>query len=230
MRKKIIEHGKTEYSSSPHDFDEQQIELIIKHGCDCDNCGKSVFDMDDFPEVLTDRDELLCEDCYDEEYRTYCPLCEELCENEDMTEYFFITKETSKTVHKPIGMYKILKYPFYYGDCVFGFDNFFDGAIEKVSDLNINEAYSIRYPRSNKDILLDCICSGCAEKYRRKENYIKAEPLYTILIARERNGFFADYSDERIHRTRQDMIHRRITFRGMLQKANCKSRKEANHE
>lgn len=227
MKKKIIEHAKTAYSSSPHEFDEQQIDLIIKHGCNCDNCGKSVFEMNDFPEVLTDKDELLCEECYDEEYRTVCPLCEESCEKEDMTEYFFITKKTSKTVHKPIGMYKILKYPFYYGDCVFGFDAFFDDAIEKVSDLNIKEAYYMHNPNNEKDILLDCICPDCAKRYTRTDFFIKTEPRYCILVKSERNGFFSDYSDARIHKTRQEMIHRHITLRGMLQKHNSAFGKEA---
>lgn len=227
MKKKIIEHAKTAYSSSPHEFDEQQIDLIIKHGCNCDNCGKSVFEMWDFPEVLTDKDELLCEECYSDEYRTVCPLCEDSCEKEDMTKYFFITKETSKTVHKPIGMYKILKYPFYYGDCVFGFDAFFDDAIKKVSDLNIEEAYYMHNPNNKKDILLDCICPDCAKRYTRTDFFIKTEPRYCILVKSERNGFFSDYSDVRIHKTRQEMIHRRITLRGMLQKHNSAFRKEA---
>lgn len=220
MKEKIINHAKSKYSSSPHEFSSTQIDIIIENDCKCSRCGESVFDIWDFPEVLEEEREVLCEDCYDEEYRTYCPLCEESCEKEDMTEYFFITKDTSKTVHKPIGMYKILKYPFYYGDCVFGFDAFFDNAIEKMSDLDIKEAYSMRNPRNEKDILLDCICSECAEKYTRKDFFIKAEPRYSLLIKSERHKFFADYSDERIHKTRQDMIHRRISFRGMLQSAN----------
>lgn len=229
MKKKIIEHAKTEYSSSPHEFNDDQLDLIINHDYSCDNCGKSVFEMNDFPEVLTEQDELLCEECYDDEYRTFCPLCEDTWEKDDMTEYFFITKETSKEVHKPIGMYKILKHPFYYGDCVFGFDAFFDDAIEKVSDLDIKEVYSIMHPGLNKEILLDCICSGCSEKYLRRDMFIEADSRYTILTNKGRD-FFADCSDEIIHKVRQDMIHRRITFRGMLQQFNSVSGKEATNE
>lgn len=227
MKKKIIEHAKTEYSSSPHEFNDDQLDLIINHDYSCDNCGKSVFEMNDFPEVLIDEDQLLCEECYDEEYRTVCPLCEDLCKKEDMTEYFFITKETSKAVHKPIGMYKILKFPFYYGDCVFGFDAFFDDAIERVSGLDITEAYALHNPSNGKDILLDNICPDCAERYYRKDFFIKTEPRYCILQDRYRNNTFADYSDEKIHKTRQEMIHRRITLRGMLQKHNSAFGKEA---
>ena len=220
MKDKIIEHGLKRYASSPYEFNDEEVELTIKHNCICDYCGESIFDMWDFPVVLTDKDELLCEDCYNKEYRTICPICEDLCEKEDMTEYFFITKETSKEVHMPIGMYKIMQYPFYFGNCITGFDAFFDDSIEKVSSIDINEAYSILHPRNNKDILMDCICSECAEKYTRKDFFIKADPLFIILIKSQRHDFFAHYSDERIHQVRQDLIHRRITFRGMLQKFN----------
>jgi hypothetical protein len=219
MRNKIIEHAKSGYSSSPHEFSDLEISIIIENNCKCAHCGKSIFEMDDFPEVLENEREVLCEDCYDEEYRTYCPLCEDSFEKDDITEYFFISKETSKEVHKPIGMYKILKYPFYYGDCLSGFDDFFDDAIEKVSDLDIQEAYSMINSDNRKDIMLDCICPNCAEKYTRRDFFIKAEPKYCILMKNERNSF-SDYTEERLHQIRQDMIHRRITLRGMLQKAN----------
>lgn len=101
------------------------------------------------------------------------------------------------------------------------FDAFFDDAIQKVSDIDIEKAYSILHPRLNKEnITLDCMCPHCAEKYLRKDNFIRADSLYCILQERQRNQMFADYSDERIHRLRQDMIHRRITFRGLLQLHN----------
>ncbi|MBP1614517.1 MAG: hypothetical protein H6Q13_1965 [Bacteroidetes bacterium] len=222
IKEQIRVHAHSGYSSSPHEFTDEQLDFIIAHDSQCDNCGKSIYEMCDFPEVLIDKDELLCEECYDDEYRTTCPLCEEYYEKEDMTDYFFITKDISKQVHKPVGMYKILKYPFYYGDCISGFDAFFDDVIEKVSDLNIEEAYSIINPNNKEEVLMDCICPDCAEKYLRKDYFIKAEPYYCLLMPKERNRLFKDYSDELLHRKRQDMIHRRITFRGLLQKANVK--------
>ena len=221
LKDKIVNHAKTEYSSSPYEFDDEQIQLIIEHDCECDHCGKSIFELNDFPCVSIERKEVLCEDCYDEEYRTTCPICEESWEIDEMTDYFFISKSNSKEVGKPSGIYKILERPFYYGDCVTGFDAFFDGAIQKVSDIDIEEVYSILHPRINKEnITLDCMCPHCAEKYLRKDNFIRADSLYCILQEKQRNQMFADYSDERIHRLRQDMIHRRITFRGLLQLHN----------
>lgn len=218
---KIVNHAKTEYNSSPYEFDDKQIQLIIEHDCECDHCGKSIFELDDFPCVSVERKEVLCEDCYDEEYRTTCPICEESFETDEMTDYFFISKSNSKEVGMPSGIYKILERPFYYGDCVTGFDAFFDGAIQKVSDIDIEEVYSILHPRLDKGyITLDRMCPDCAEKYLRKDNFIRADSLYCILQEKQRKQLFADYSNERIHRTRQDMIHRRITFRGLLQYNN----------
>lgn len=221
LESKIINHANTEYNSSPHEFNKEQLQLIIKHDCECDNCGKSIFEMDDFPDVSVEREEVLCEYCYDEKYRTICPICEDSWEINEMTDYFFISKYNSKEVRKSSGIYKILKRPFYYGDCVTGFDDFFDEAIEKVSDINIEEVYSILHPQLNKeDLTLDCMCPHCSEKYLRKDNFIKADNLYCLLQEEQRNKLFSDYSDERIHALRQDMIHRRITFRGILQHNN----------
>ena len=221
LENKIVNHAKTGYNSSPYEFDPQQIQLIIEHDCECDHCGKSIFELNDFPDVSVERKEVLCEDCYDEEYRTTCPICEESWEIEEMTDYFFISKANSKEVRSPSGIYKIMKRPFYYGDCITGFDAFFDDAICKVSDIDIEEVYSILHPQLCKGALtLDCICPHCAEKYLRKNCFIKADSLYCILQEKQRHQLFADYSDEKIHRIRQDMIHRRITFRGLLQKYN----------
>ncbi len=227
LKDKIVNHAKTEYNSSPHRFNDAQIQLIAEHDCECDHCGKSIFELDDFPDVSVERKEVLCEECYDEEYRTTCPICEESWEIDEMTDYFFISKTNSKEVGKSPGIYKVLERPFYYGNFLTGFDAFFDDAIQKVSDIDIEKAYSILHPRLNKEnITLDCMCPHCAEKYLRKDNYIKADSLYCILQEKQRNQMFADYSDERIHRLRQDMIHRRITFRGLLQLHNKQIKSE----
>ncbi len=182
----------------------------------CDECG-----IWDSSCIETDDNRLLCEDCWINEHfqMEECPICEDSWSYESMTEYFFISKDISKEVDKPIGLYKILKRPFYYGDCISGFHAFFDGAIERVSSLNITEVESIRNPRSQKEIMMDCICPDCAIKYTRKYFFIRAEPTYCILMKSEREKLFSEYSDKEIHHIRQELIHRRITFRGMLQQA-----------
>ena len=58
LKDKIVNHAKTEYNSSPHRFDDAQIQLIIEHDCECDHCGKSIFELDDFPDVSVERKEV----------------------------------------------------------------------------------------------------------------------------------------------------------------------------
>lgn len=220
MKTKIIEHIKTEFSSSPMQYDNDELEFIIKHDCECDSCGKSFFEMDDFPELRIEEDSLLCEECYDEEYRQTCVVCEESYEIKDRSDYFFITQENTRDAGIPVGMYKALKYPIFYGDCVSGFDAFFNDNIEQVSKMDINKLLKIELGR-NEEISADLICPSCAEKYLRKDNFIREESIPCVLMKKERNKLFKNYSDERLHRVRQDMINRRITFRGMLQQFNC---------
>mgnify|MGYP000605216070 CR=1 FL=1 len=55
LKDKIVNHAKTEYSSSPYEFGDEHIQLIIDHDCECDHCGKSIFELDDFPYVSIER-------------------------------------------------------------------------------------------------------------------------------------------------------------------------------
>ena len=223
MKTKIIEHIKTEFSSSPMLYNNDELEFIIKHDCECDSCGKSFFEMYDFPELLIEEDSLLCEECYDEEYRQTCVVCEESYEIKDRSDYFFITQKNTRDAGIPVGMYKALKYPIFYGDCVSGFDAFFNDNIEQVSKMDINKLLEIELGR-NEEISADLICPDCAEKYLCKDNFIRKESIPCVLMKKERNKLFKNYSDERLRRIRQDVINRRITFRGMLQQFNCKKK------
>ncbi|MDR1938261.1 MAG: hypothetical protein LBQ73_07170 [Tannerellaceae bacterium] len=220
MKQKIIDHFKTKYQSSPVEIGEEGIKRLIEHECECDYCGQSIFEIDDYPVISVGRDEVICEDCYDEHHRTVCPLCEEHIDNDDMSEYFFISKEISREVHKEMGMYKILRYPFYYGDCVTGFDDFFDSAIEKVSNIDIKECLSVKYSTGKYDVLLDRVCDNCAETYLGKDNFIKAEPATCVLMKKYRDDY-KKYTEKQLHSIRWNMIHRRITFRGIIEHANC---------
>lgn len=186
---------------------------------ECENCGGNVFEWGGYPNYDKEDNDLLCDNCYDDRFRTSCPVCEESFDKDEMTEHFFITKEISKTVHKEPGLYKILRYPLYYGDCVFGFDAFFDDALEKVSDIDISKAGKV-INLDYDDVKLDCICPDCLAKYSRKDNFIKALPLYTILRKKNEKELLKEYSKERLSQIRIRMIHERINFRGMLQQFN----------
>lgn len=205
------------YSYSQEGYNHFKADRNINFICEC--CGRSIFKYGEYPEHPEDKEyDLLCEDCYTDKYRETCPVCEECYMKDEFTEYFFISKATTREVHMPIGMYKILKYPFYYGDCVTGFDAFFDDSLKKVSDLDIGKASELR-GYSKSDILLDCICPNCLEKYSQKENFASINKGYA-LFSPKHSSYFSDSTPESIRRGRLNLIHQKINFAGYLQKIN----------
>ena len=221
LRQKIIDHAKSRYLSSPHEFTDEELDVIIANGCECSNCGESIFDLNDFPEIKDDK--VICEDCYREEYMTTCPICEEDYENDKESDYFFITKNTTRDARKPIGLYKAVERPFFYGDCVTGFDGFYEGAIVQVNDLDIDEFVNIKLSRLNRDkeeIATDMICPDCAKLFTQYENLMTALPHYIILHPRYDAETRARFDTATLHRLRQSQVNINITLRGMLEKAN----------
>ena len=118
----------------------------------------------------------LCEECY-QDLTDICPVCEEhftpldgedigLIQTKEGEEYFFITKATAKVTRKPVGLYHVLERPFFYGDCVTGFDDFYPDAIEQVSTLDIEDYLDRQYPRIRHTVGTDILCPECAEKFR----------------------------------------------------------------
>ena len=118
----------------------------------------------------------LCEECYCD-LTDICHVCEEhytpldgedigLNRTKEDEEYFFITKATAKVTRKPVGLYHVLKRPFFYGDCVTGFDDFIEGAIEQVSTLDIEDYLDRQYPCIQHTVGTDILCPECAEKYK----------------------------------------------------------------
>ena len=98
MKEKIKEYYKTGFCSSPADVSDEEIEFIITRDCKCEHCGKSLFEMDDFVEIIKDNNgacyELLCEECYTEEYMETCGLCEDYYEKPTKPEntFFVVSK------------------------------------------------------------------------------------------------------------------------------------------
>ena len=221
MRTKIKNHFKKKYDSSPCEVSKQEIDFIIERDCECDYCGTSIFELDDYPNIDIEDGELLCEECYRDMYYEYCPVCEESKHEDYFSDHFFISKSISKEVRKPHGLYKIVKRPFYFGNCVTGFDDFFDDAIEKISDIEINSTLNALYQRDDCEVLLDCVCSECFDKFTRSKNFLKATGNTEIIFFdKYRDSYFAKYSDEYIRRSRQQLVHERINFRGILEKFN----------
>ena len=119
----------------------------------------------------------LCEECYCD-MTDVCPVCGEhytpldgedtgLSRTKEGEEYFFITKATAKVTRKPVGLYHVLERPFFYGDCVCGFDDFYPDAIEQVSTLDIEDYLDRLYPRIEHEVDTEILCPECAEKYKK---------------------------------------------------------------
>lgn len=135
LKAKIIEHGKIGYCSKPHEFSDSDVDIIIKNGCQCCYCGKSIFEMWDFPEVLEDEKEVLCEECFDEHYRDICPICEDYYEIKSVkgentpfpkSPFYWFNSITEKEwkeyrsvdgEYKPSGIYQAIKYPVFIAAC-----------------------------------------------------------------------------------------------------------------
>lgn len=118
----------------------------------------------------------LCEECY-QDMTNICPVCEEhftpldvedigLSRMREGEEYFFITRRTAKITRKPVGLYHVLQRPFFYGDCVSGFDGFIEGTVEQVSTLDIENYLDRQHPRIRHTVATEILCPECAEKYK----------------------------------------------------------------
>ena len=227
MRNKIIEHFKNNYDSSPHEITNEEIKFLIKNNCKRDCCGASIFDLDDFPEIDIEGDELLCEDCYSEKYRETCPICEESYDTKDfVNDYFVLTEEGAKETKLQPGIYKIIERPYFYGNIVSGFDAFFPNSIELVVSIKINEYKRIRCGDGCCEVISDEICPDCADKYIRKKDFLLVDGLPCLLVKRYENDLFKEYTPDRLHKERQKLIHERITCRGLIEKGNHKLIKE----
>lgn len=135
MKDRIIQQGLSGYSSSPHEFSDTEVSIIIEENCECTYCGLSIFEMSDFPEVIIEEREVLCEECYDEHYRDICPICEDFYEAKEvkgdetpfpkspfywfnsLSEKEWNTHRNSDKDYKASGIYQATKYPVFIAAC-----------------------------------------------------------------------------------------------------------------
>ena len=211
MRDKIKNHYKTEFYSSNNgqlEISESEIDFIIKHDCKCSVCGDSIFEMGDFPELLKEDDEIRCENCYDTDYRAICPICENSYDIYDgESEYRIVTKEDSRDFREAHGIYK--------GDNL-------------IIPIDINKYMRIDCGDDCSEVYSDNICSECVEKFVRDKAYLEEWSTPCLLIRKCENDLFEDWSIEKIKRHRKALIHKRITCRGLIEKANSETKWKKN--
>ena len=221
VQAKIKKHYKSGFSSSPIEIEQKEIDFIEKNNCECNCCGNSIFELCDFPKLLIDDDEIMCEDCYDEHHRDFCPICENTYDIKDFTsDFIVINEELSIETGKQPGIYQILKRPFFFGNILTGFDAFFDGALKLVVSIRINHFKGIDVGNGYCEVASNNICGECIERFVRKENYLKSDSIPCILMKEDKWNLFKDYTPEQLSKSRQNIIHKRITTRGLIQEGN----------
>ena len=142
-----------------------------KHTKTCTWCKKRLDNEEVETPKLSEDNEVICDDCYDEEYMSFCPLCEDRFETPKTVEdgyYYLITEYRcgSDTCGKKIkrGIYKITKFPFFADGIIEGV--YFSNVFKRIRFLTKDEVKEIK-----KDNIRDnTICIGCALKVENKEN------------------------------------------------------------
>ena len=200
---KIKEHYKTGFCSSPIEVDDKEVKFIIDNDCKCYSCDKSIFEMNDFPELLIEDEEILCEDCYDYEYRKTCPICENSYDIKDgKSEYSVLNENDANYNNEIAGIYHN--------------ENL-------IMPIKINHLKKIDCGDNCCEVWSDDICEDCVSDLVRKDNYMKSHGMGTpcILIKKyENDDLFKDYTAEQFKRAKQNLINRRITIRGIIEQAN----------
>lgn len=200
MNNKIINHYKLNFSSSPIEVDIDDINLITKNECKCYSCDRTIFEMYDFPELLFEENQIMCEECYDQEYRKMCPICEDSYDiKEGKSEYSVLIKGDEDYL-QPFGIYKNGKH---------------------ILHIDINTLKKVDCGEKCCKVWSDDICSGCVSEIVRKENYMKSHGDGTpCILMKKYDNTFQQYTETQIKTMRRNLVLRRINVRGIIESAN----------
>lgn len=143
----------------------------------CEYCGRELYDWELEEPHHDEQGAIMCDDCYDDNYRNICQLCEESYEKPTAPEelFFIVSKETASSVaFNPIkpGIYQTISWPYFMGS-TFGFEMLFEDSIKLIRECDINSMLSKLY--DSKEIGADEICPCCAEKYSKTTYYKRIE-------------------------------------------------------
>lgn len=179
LKQSIVNHFNDNYSSSPVSLNRREINLLIKADCKCEYCGTSIFELDDFPR--TDGKEVICEECFHEQYEATCPICEEYFEKalKAKDEKIVVTKEAMAElgIDKP-GFYQVTSYPYYRACVVMGVEQLYQSSLKLIRECDINSMHKKLYPHSDEITSGEC-CHDCVDRYsgksKIKNNYCDKE-------------------------------------------------------
>jgi hypothetical protein len=176
LRKQIILHYAEKYQSSPVPLSRHQVKRLVKADCKCEMCGKSIFEMDDFINIM--KNEIICEDCFHEQYEATCPICEEyfLKALKAKDEKIVVTKESFAELglDKP-GFYEVKSYPYFRACIVSGVEQLYNDSLKLIHECDINSMLTNIRGVKHEIISGEC-CHDCVNKYTGKtsirNNYV----------------------------------------------------------
>lgn len=196
---------KIKYSSwqNGNEWSDEELDFIIENDCKCYSCGESVDEFNDFPELLIEENELLCEECYTEKHRKICPICENYYDIKDGESDYSVKNEyDAKEDNEVPGIY--------YNQNL-------------LIPIRINDLKKIDCGENCCEVYSDDIFPDCVSDLVRKDNFMKSHGYGTpcILIKKyETDSIFKDYTQEKFKIARHHIVHKRITIRGIIENAN----------
>lgn len=189
------------------EFDQKEKELMAKQNYECDTCGNSFKEHNEDFYIVDDRcvdgaDAMLCRNCYEDDYQCHCVICEEMDDNPTLeNHHIYVSKALSEETDLKAGIYKVKSYPFFFGSILSGFDDFFNGALELVKEIDIAKVdnYINKYKHYEKyEYNGGNICECCVS------TYTKIQGLY------HKNSYLNEVFKN------QNGLHLNITMKGII--------------
>jgi len=122
----------------------------------CTRCGEALGDEEtESPRLDTDG-EPICDDCFQEFFESYCPVCYDYYETENDESTIFLLFED---VGVPPGIYRPKSYPFY-SQPIVGEGDIHDSAVEFIGSIDLAPAHvedESGYPAT-------FLCKNCEER------------------------------------------------------------------
>lgn len=150
------------------EFSQKEKDYMIKQDFSCDTCGVDFREHNEDFKVIEDEDRMICYNCYDDTYRTYCSICQHMFDNPDTPKEtrLYVNKYASDEIGYPIGLYQVLEFPYF--RCSILGDDF------TVNDRSIMQVSKIDFRKLGfEDNGMDSkVCHECFDKYTGKERII----------------------------------------------------------
>jgi len=153
----------------------EQIEKIELHVCS--RCGNELDDEERDSPSLNKLSEPICDDCYRECYREYCPICEDYYDKpEKPTDtYFIVSKSSEQDAGIKAGVYHVLEYPVFsaavggLGSTYLWKENF-----ELLRECDVDSMLSKIYGKGTAKLDgTEFVCECCARRFSRTTNFIQ---------------------------------------------------------